>query len=109
MLRKALSLALAAASGALLLAAGCGKPAPGGSCDEKQSQPVCTDAQTLLTCDAGQWQPSSCLGPKGCSASGARAECDTTRARDGDGCRRDGDYSCAVDGKSQLRCKGGKW
>jgi hypothetical protein len=71
-----------------------------GSCSDKTSHLVCTNKKYVL---------ETCKGQNGCNDDGKTLVCDNTKADVGDGCGHDGARACAVDGKTELRCREGKF
>lgn len=99
--------------------AGCAELSSRVTCDQDEAHvddlcldegsPACSaDRKQVLQCKGKRFVfDVNCLGPKGCSASGSTVECDTSLAQIGDPCGEGS--ACALDGKSLLRCQGGKW
>jgi hypothetical protein len=71
---------------------------------------VCSDdKKNSLFCKDGEWQLDEvCSGPKGCSVSAGRTECDNSVAKEGDKCVRETTV-CTQDKRNRLACKGGKF
>lgn len=100
-------LCLLALSASVALVAGCKKEA-GGSCSTEQ-EASCDGKTAALTCTSGKWVKTECRGPKGCAVSGNLVDCDHSLASVDDVCDHEGNFACAVDGKSLLNCKAGKF
>jgi hypothetical protein len=71
-----------------------------GSCNDKASHGVCINKKILI---------ETCRGASGCNDDGKTLVCDNTKAELGDGCGHDGARACAMDGKTELRCRDGKF
>ena len=80
-------------------------------CDQGLSTLACTmDKKSELRCKANKFVlTSTCRGPGGCTFEGTTLKCDTDVADPKDPCEDEGDLSCALDGKSLLRCKKEKY
>lgn len=85
------------------------KAAAGEAC-EGESAACSKDGKQFLECKGNKLLvTSSCGGPRGCYASGARElSCDTSKANPGDLCSGE-DASCSMDGKEMLRCRNSKF
>jgi hypothetical protein len=72
---------------------------------------TCTgDKKTQLKCVEAKWKAeASCGGPDGCESTGVFAKCDSSVAKVGDLCSKEGSPACAADGKSILLCKSKKY
>ena len=80
-------------------------------CDQGLSALACTmDKKSELRCKANKFVlTSTCRGPGGCTFEGTTLKCDTDVADPKDPCEDEDDLSCALDGKSLLRCKREKY
>jgi hypothetical protein len=67
------------------------------------------DKRRMVVCHAGAYALHSCRGPKGCDESGEKVECDKSIQMEGDKCTTDSTYTCSMDKKRSLMCKGGKY
>lgn len=82
-----------------------GKNQPGDRCSrDEEGAAVCLDAQRLLACHDGTFQPRLCHGANGCRVESGRALCDTSRAELKEACAESGKKACSLDGKSVLAC-----
>ena len=70
---------------------------------------ICTgDHKGMLQCTKNHWtQVQSCLGDRACSTDKKKVTCDNSIAKEGDTCREEDDYACAVDKKTALKCTKG--
>jgi hypothetical protein len=73
-----------------------------------------TDHTALLHCVSDKFvDDNSCRGPKQCiiKTVGVKqeADCDDTIANEGDPCDEPNELTCGSDGKSELKCVGGKY
>lgn len=102
--RLLVSLALVAASAVVLLAC---KGKPGEDCTDTPGS--CSDKASHLVCVNKKYVLETCKGQNGCNDEGKTLVCDNTKADVGDGCAHDGARACAADGKTELRCRGGKF
>jgi hypothetical protein len=68
---------------------------------DKARELSCKDHKFVVT--------STCRGPNVCAFKGTTLYCDSDLAESGDPCEYDGNLSCSVDKKSELRCKGGEF
>jgi hypothetical protein len=85
------------------------KAAAGDACEGEWA--ACSkDGKQFLECKGNKLTAtSSCGGPRGCYAFGARElRCDTSKSNTGDLCNGD-NASCTTDGKDMLRCHDGKF
>jgi hypothetical protein len=98
------------AATALLWALGTGgcKPKPGDSCSS-DGEAKCMDPKAALLCHGKKWTRMDCRGAKGCALTGALVDCDESAAEEKDFCDHEGNYSCSVDKKSQLKCEKNGW
>jgi hypothetical protein len=77
-------------------------------CIEDGSLACTTDRQSVLTCQAGRLQPrSACRGPRGCTITGLKVECDQSLVQPGDVCDHEGLATCSVDRGAQMVCSKG--
>jgi len=82
----------------------------GDACIHDEQQMCSKDKQTLLKCNAGTFRRMhGCGGPKGCTTSGDRLQCDETLAAAEEPCSKEGILACSKDGKLSLRCTLSKW
>lgn len=85
----------------------------GDACAEQEKPKACsTDGKTLLACKGGTMQTElPCRGPDGCKITASKLDCDLTLAELADPCpsEMDGRHACAVDRKTMLVCKDGKF
>lgn len=82
-------------------------PKPGDSC--RQNYDSCSTPTSRLACNVSTYAMETCKGPKGCSSDGKLVTCDATRGDIGDPCVATNTQVCATDGKSKLRCEGGRY
>ncbi len=79
-------------------------------CEEKDDLACALDKKALYKCDGATYKvESSCKGPKGCLIDGTNVKCDHHMADLNDACHVDGNFSCAMDKKTLLVCKGNKF
>jgi hypothetical protein len=83
-----------------------GEPCPKASDDNAACSP---DKKQMVICHAGKYRVHNCRGPKGCDDAGDQVECDKTLQKEGDPCATEDSYTCSVDKKRSLVCKGGKF
>jgi hypothetical protein len=100
---------------------GCKGTGDQGACDDavaavgdacgKAGDFACTqDKAAYLTCREWKWAlVGACRGARACTASAEGVACDSTTARVGDGCGKEGSHACAEDAKSALACHGGRF
>lgn len=68
------------------------------------------DKKASLECKSNKWTlDEACLGPKGCTSTAHKVDCDTSLSKEGDKCTRESNHACGLDKKSHLVCKGGKF
>lgn len=79
--------------------------------DREKAYACSLDEKTRLRCQNGRWTTEgSCRGKKGCFVGkDGGVYCDASLAYVGDTCWHDGDSTCSPNGKTELRCKNGKW
>jgi hypothetical protein len=81
----------------------------GEPCDDPDAVACAPDGKQMLACASGKLAPvAACRGPRGCSSTDRKVDCDPGPAQEGDPCRQDG-YACAAGGKALLKCANGKW
>jgi hypothetical protein len=84
--------------------------ADGDACSQNDNFACTTDNASQLKCADHKWKVvSPCRGPNKCKAEGLFVKCDTTIAKAGDTCDKDGDAACSDDSKTILECKGNKF
>ena len=107
--RFAITLLARAALGAMVLAmlVSCKKRA-GASCSTER-EAECSANTAAMTCLDHAWRELSCRGPKGCATVNNMVDCDQSLATENDSCETDGNFACAVDLKSTLRCDKTHW
>lgn len=68
------------------------------------------DKRSSVVCKNNSWVAAEiCGGPEGCQSAGRSATCDSSVARDGDRCTRQGSQACSQDKRARLVCNGGKY
>jgi hypothetical protein len=82
------------------------KPSAGGSCTKNADG--CDTPTSRYACMTGHYVLEACKGPGGCKETPTGTTCDFTRGDVGDPCASANQYVCSADGKSRLRCDGGK-
>ncbi len=84
--------------------------AAGDVCTDEGSGACSVDKTKFLSCKAGKLVESlSCRGPKKCTATGNKLNCDASVAAVGDPCDQEGAAACSEDAKQMLKCKAGKF
>jgi hypothetical protein len=86
--------------------------AAGSACFAEGKSACSTDQKKKLRCKNGAWAATDvCRGAKGCWVDSEKnlAYCDMSLAYISDPCSKDGDWACALDGRSQLTCRNGKY
>jgi hypothetical protein len=79
-------------------------------CDEEKDLACTLDKRNELRCHANKFTvASTCRGSKGCWFEGNTLHCDTDLAEPGDPCEDADDIACAVDQKSELKCRSGRF
>jgi hypothetical protein len=82
------------------------KPKVGESCTEDATS--CASPTSHFVCAGGKYALETCKGPKGCTEVSGKVACDSSRGEIGDPCVNINALVCGVDGKSELKCEGGK-
>lgn len=67
------------------------------------------DKKRMVVCHKGAYAIHNCRGPKACDESGAKVECDKSIQMESDKCSTDDTYTCSMDNKRSLVCRGGKY
>ncbi len=79
----------------------------GESCTHANDYSCSTDGKFELVCRDGKFAVSAtCRGVKGCTVAERQITCDDTRAQLNDVCNRTQSYTCDMDGKAILVCRG---
>lgn len=82
----------------------------GDACREEDDHACSADQKTALVCRSGKFVlASNCKGKNGCKIggdknTGFKVECDDSLANVGDPCEKEGQYSCAPDERSIVKC-----
>jgi hypothetical protein len=77
---------------------------------QSENKSCSVDKKKELVCEDGKFKELRwCHGPKGCTPKGDAPTCDATQANKDEACTTPGANACAVDLKSRLICKDGKW
>jgi hypothetical protein len=67
------------------------------------------NGRRMILCHTGKYELHSCRGPKGCDNSSGKIECDRSVQMESDPCVAENTYTCSMDNKRALLCKGGKY
>lgn len=101
--------------------AGCAKNGGEGTCDQSvaEDKDVCNlngdfvcsgDKKSMLECQKNRWTfVQNCFGERACTMEAKKVTCDNSLANKDDACREEEDYACAMDHKSALVCRQGKF
>ncbi len=82
----------------------------GDSCSHDEDYACSPDKKLSLVCKGEKFKISAnCRGPKGCNVIANKINCDDSQASKDDACDHEGNYSCDVNGKAILVCKGKKF
>jgi hypothetical protein len=82
----------------------------GENCREEGKKACATDKSAVLACKSLRMASLySCRGPRGCSLTNGKLDCDMSVASNGDVCdlRMEGHIACSIDATSTLVCKAG--
>lgn len=86
--------------------------ARGEACATEEKKACSVDGKQVLACSDAQMQPRyECRGPRGCSLTSGKVDCDQSVAVLRDTCdvTSEGSFACSEDGKSLVRCGGGSF
>jgi hypothetical protein len=79
-------------------------------CAQDKTQTCSMDNKRVLTCKGRRYVVDEyCRGPKGCTVAGGNVQCDRGAQNNAEPCHKNGDFECAVDGKTRLVCKDLRW
>ena len=82
----------------------------GDACTHPDDYACSQDKKVELVCKDGRFSVSAtCRGPKGCGVVAKQISCDDTKAVLNDACGKDGSYTCDMESKSILVCRGGHY
>jgi len=84
---------------------------PGDACQSESQKACSVDGSQVLICKQHTMQRFyQCRGPNGCASSSGKLNCDTSLAKLGDACDKKLEglaFSCSLDERAILVCKGG--
>jgi hypothetical protein len=67
------------------------------------------NGRRMILCHQGRYELHSCRGPKGCDDADGKVQCDRSVQMESDPCVVDGSFTCSMDNKRALLCKGRKF
>ena len=93
------------------LAAACGSPEAGDSCNPENAA-TCGDNTTALICEGGTLKAFNCRGSGGCVSNSSAASCDFSGSRVGEACPKQNESKALCDISNPnvaLKCTNSLW